>query len=201
MGDLSDRMSAQSERNPGRWDNPLPAKPPTNKMNTFPLREKLITIARSKVGVTESGRNTGPEILKFQRATNLEGTGWPYCAAFVCWCVREWIKDGDVRAALGLKDEAAAEKWRPKTAAAFGFHEWAEDHGLLVFDDSPKHILHTGDIMTFDMSHIAIVATDDDNGITTIEGNTGATGGRDGEGVFEKHRQRSLARRFIRMIA
>lgn len=175
--------------------------------STLPLRQRLITIAQVEVGVVESPKNSnrGKRVGEYQRATNLEGTGWPYCAAFVCWCIREWIKDGEVRAALGLKTVADAEAWRPKTAAAFGFHEWAASKKLLIMDDSPDHVLHTGDVMTFDMSHVGIVTDDFVKGgksyVRTIEGNTGNTDGNDGGGVFAKIRNRSEARKFIRILA
>lgn len=170
--------------------------------STYHLRQRLIEIALKEVGVREMGTtNTGKRVVQYQAATDLGGTGWPWCAAFVCWCVREWIKDDEVRAALGIPaDEHAADRWRPRTAAAYGFHEWARAHGLLVMDDSHQHVLHTGDLVTFDFSHIGIVKDDMADMIFTIEGNTDGGGGRDGGGVWEKTRRRELARRFIRMM-
>ena len=88
------------------------------------LRKKLVDIAAAKIGTKEKTRNSGKQIIEFQRATNLEGTGWPWCAAFMCWCIREWGKDPEVLKALN-KTPAQFEKWRPKTAAAFGFEDWA----------------------------------------------------------------------------
>ena len=93
-----------------------------------------------------------------------------------------------------------AEAWRPKTAAAYGFHGWAEKKGLLVMDDNIQNTLHTADIVTYDFSHVGIVETDVGFDIHTIEGNTDGQGSRDGGGVFAKVRARSLAKRFIRLI-
>lgn len=174
-------------------------------MSTFAIRQKMIAIARREVGTVEhGGNNKGPKVESYQRATNLEGTGWPWCAAFVDWVVREWLKDAEVREALKIFSPQVAEAWRPKTAAAFGFHEWAEKSGLMIFDDDPSHVLHTGDIMTFDFSHVGIVVTDRESGgiswVDTIEGNTSHDGSRDGDGVWEKTRNRTLARRFIRIL-
>lgn len=170
-------------------------------MSTYPIRRKLIEIARREVGVREQPKdsNTGPRIREYQAATNLDGTGWAWCAAFVCWCVREWLKDGDVREAFGFTPEQA-EEWRPKTAVAYGFHKWAFDHGLMQMDDSADHVLHTADLVTFDISHIGLLATDKDRFIFTVEGNTDPTGGREGGGVYDLTRRRSFARRFIRML-
>ncbi len=174
--------------------------------STLILRQELISIAAHEVGTVEIPRNSnsGKRVIEYQRATNLGGTGWPYCAAFVCWCIREWLKDSAVRDALKLT-KAGAEAWRPKTAAAFGFHDWAEKNGLLVMSDNPSHVLHTADLATFDFSHIGIVRDDFDKAgisyIVTIDGNTSPeSGNNEGGGVFQRTRQRSLAKKFIRML-
>lgn len=174
-------------------------------MSTFPLRLKFIEIARKEIGTVETppNSNKGPRVQQYQSACDLSRelkTGWKWCAAFVCWTIKEWLKDPAVREALELRSIADAEAWRPKTAAAYGFHEWAERRGLLTMDDSPEHVLHTGDIVTFDMSHIGIVTNDEGPLIYTIEGNTDKGGSNDGGGVFDKVRQRSFARKFIRML-
>jgi hypothetical protein len=54
--------------------------------------------------------------------------------------------------------------------------------------------------MVFDISHIGIVRDDDAKGVFTIEANTGNGSVRDGDGCFERVRQRSQARAFIRLI-
>ena len=76
-----------------------------------------------------------------------------------------------------------------------------EKIGLETFGDSESNQLRTGDIMVFDMSHVGIVTGDRGSVVNTIEGNTGATGSRDGEGVWAKARQRREARTFIRILA
>jgi hypothetical protein len=177
-------------------------------MSTLLLRQRLIAIAAHEVGVTEipKNSNTGRQIIEYQRSTTLDGTGWPYCAAFVCWCIREWLKDSEVRTALKLTNVKAAERWRPKTAAAFGFHDWAESRGLLVMNDSPHHVLHTADLITLDVSHIGIV-TDDffkpdgTSHVISIEGNTSPqSSNNEGGGVYQRTRPRALACKFIRML-
>ena len=169
-------------------------------MSSLPVRLRLISTARLEVGTVESGRNTGKRVKEYQAATSLSGTGWPWCAAFVCWCIREWGKDPAVLALL-KKSPAQFEKWRPKTAAAFGFEDWAKKNGLLVLTDSARNQLRTGDLMVFDMSHIGIVVNDEGGKVFTIEGNTGPSGGREGDGVWEKSRNRPEARSFIRLLA
>lgn len=171
---------------------------------SYALRRRLVEIARREVGTMEHPRNSnkGKRIQEYQRATWLDGTGWPYCAAFVCWCVREWGKDQAVRDALKLT-KAGFEKWRPKTPAAYGLHEWGRQQGLYQIDENAnpgEYVLHTADLVTFDFSHCGILETDEAGRIFTIEGNTDAGGSREGGGVYAKTRARSAARRFIRLM-
>jgi len=171
-------------------------------MNTLGLRQKLVEIARHDVGDREISRNQSPVIKSYWPATNYKD-GYndraPYCAAAVCAWVKRWLENGDVLRALGLT-APQAEKWRCKSPAAFGWIDWAREHGVRILSDSQNETLHTGDIMVFDMSHIAILVNDWDAHVQTIEANTGSAGGRDGEGIFVKMRARSLARNFIRLL-
>ena len=174
-------------------------------MSTLKIRERLITIASGKVGVRESplGSNSGPEIVKFQRASNLDGSGWPWCAAFIDWCVIQWGKYPDVLAALKLS-AAQFEDWRPKTALAYGFEQWGRDKGLLVHNENRNPnglVLHTGDIVTYDKSHCGIIYDDSGSKIFTIEGNTNDRGDSNGDGVYLMERKRSFIRSVIRPLA
>lgn len=171
--------------------------------STLDLRRQLIAIAARDVGQMETTRNQGPAIKKFWPATNYpEGykNREPYCAAAVCYWVQQWLAIPDVSAAFG-KTAAQLEKWRCKSPAAFGWIDWAKKAGAQILSDSPANILHTGDIVVFDFSHIGIVEDDSGDRIFTIEANTGATGGRDGDGIFRKSRPREVARCFIRLLA
>ncbi len=172
-------------------------------MSTLALRNKLVEIARLDVGRIETSRNHGPGIAKFWTATSYHG-GYsnrePYCAAAGCYWLRQWLLEPGVLKALGMSPDEA-EEWRCKSASAFGWMDWAKSKGLLIMGDSMTHALHTGDIMIFDMSHWGIVSDDYGTRVKTIEANTGATGGRDGDGIFEKDRPREIAKCFIRLIS
>jgi len=175
-------------------------------MSTFELRKRLVEIAKKDVGQMETSRNQGPAIKKFwDSVTYKDGykDGYkdrqPYCAAGVSYWVDKWLEDAEVLKAFKMNREEA-EKWRCKSARVFDWEDWAKTKGLLVMNDKQHNILHTGDIMVFDMSHIGVVETDFDTYVKTVEANTGATGGRDGDGIFEKVRARSLAKCFIRLL-
>lgn len=165
-------------------------------------RDAFARIAESQVGVREhGGNNCGPEIRKYQKSTWLMPDAWPWCAAFVCWCVEQWLSSPSVLAALKMSAQAAG-KFRPRTAGAWDFVNWAKDNGLVLAGENGH--ARRGDIVVFDFSHIGIVAEDSDRGeIATIEGNTNGRGDRDsesGDGVWRKHRDRSLVKAFIRLV-
>lgn len=118
--------------------------------------------------------------------------------------VSEWLKDSEVAVAVCEQYSVLPrnlQNWRCKSAAAFGWLDWAKKREVQTLSDSILNTLHTGDIMVFDMSHIGLVVDDSKTLVYTIEANTGASGGRDGDGIFRKSRQRTLARSFIRILA
>jgi hypothetical protein len=176
---------------------PAVASPPTN------LGARLVAIALADVNKLESTRNRAPWIQKYWPATDYPqgyANREPYCAAAVTYWVAQWLKDAAVLANLGMT-ASSADRWRCKSAGAFRWLEWARAKGVRTFSDSPGLKLLPGDIMVFDMSHIGIVESATvGSSIYTIEANTGATGGRDGDGCFRKIRPRSLARGFIRLV-
>ena len=172
-------------------------------MRTLAIRQLLIEIAALDVGALESSRNRGLAIKKFWPATNYQ-EGYqaraPYCAAACCYWLREWLRLPAVAAAYG-KTPAELDGWRCQSAAAFSWLGWAKQRNLRILTNSYDEILHTGDIMVFDMSHIGIVVDDSGAMVSLIEANTGPCGGRDGEGIFRKVRNRAMARGFIRLLA
>lgn len=176
---------------------------------TYPLRKKLIEIARRDAGLVEVTKNQAPWIAKYWPATSYP-TGHdnrePYCAAAGCYWLREWLRLPEVRAALNLT-EAEAEKWRCKSSSVFkdpasNWRKWARQRKLRILP--PTCILHAGDVVIYSYSHLEIVTDDDGttNGpFSAIGANTDAAGSRDGEGCFEKPRSRAKVKEFIRLLA
>ena len=158
------------------------------------LVESLVEIAVGEVGVREKGgNNKGPRVQEYQAATSIPGTGWPWCAAFICWCVREAVR------------VAGPVTWElPKTALAYGFSGWAKGQGLdLKYRPAAKD-LEAGDIISFrNFSHVALVEKKPTGKfVHTIEGNTDAKGSRDGKthgGVWRKRRAISGIRDRVRL--
>ena len=162
--------------------------------------DQLAYIAAKELGTTESSPSGEVRIRTYQTATWLPPGGWPWCAAFVAHCLREWLKTPENLTACISPAYPSANAWRCADARAYGWEEWAIKRGLAVFDEDQK--MRVGDIVTFDFSHIGIVREDRGNIIETIEGNTSAGpkgSQRDGDGVFARLRSRSLVRKVIRL--
>ena len=182
-------------------------EPPIEKKSPKPKNpelaiEKLVALALSQVGVKEvGGNNKGAKIREYQSATNLKPAAWPWCAAFTGWLIREWLKDKENVQWLNLKT-ITPEAWRPRTAAAFGYIEWANNRPATTKVLSGKATPQVGDLAIFDFSHIGIVVKVGKGNFQCVEGNTNGKGTRDstsGDGVWLKNRTPSLVRNYVRI--
>jgi len=160
------------------------------------LATELVKVALAEVGVEEiDGTNCGPKVNIYKAATNLPADeGWPWCAAFVCWCVRKAAFAADVPFTPTFR--------RPMTAVAWGFEVWsrAQDNSTQTRKPAGDDI-KAGDIVMFTFSHIGIAVEDADpktGTVETVEGNTDAAGSREGGGVFRKTRRLSKIRSRVR---
>jgi cell wall-associated NlpC family hydrolase len=161
------------------------------------IAEAVAQAAESKIGVRESGgANKGEALAPFFAADwydpngSLPGDdGYPWCAAFVCWCV--------LVAVAGRKISFQ----RPRTPSAWGLEDWslAQDRSTWTLK-FPGSDIKRGDIVVFRFSHVGIaVGSPDENGwVETVEGNTNAAGSREGDGVYKKRRKISTIRSRIR---
>ncbi len=150
--------------------------------------EPLAYIAESQIGTQEdpAHTNSGPAILKYQQATDLRGQGWPWCAAFVDWCVQEMCRQ-----------YPTITRFSPHTASAFGLVDWGKANGALILNSNPQR----GDIVVFPFSHCGIVTRKlySEDGFHTVEGNTNPVGGRDGYVVAAKYRALDPDDLFVRL--
>ena len=158
------------------------------------ISEKMVSLAREEIGVSEvDGTNCGPKVDEYKAATWLDADkGWPWCAAFICWLIREAIEGEDVKFS------------RPETAGAWDFENWAKrqaSNGVGLRKPTNEDI-KAGDIVVFTFSHIGIAIADiaSSGYVTTIEGNTNGAGSREGGSVLEKNRHVSKIRSRIRIL-
>jgi hypothetical protein len=156
---------------------------------TASLSDELARIAETQIGVRETKNNGGESITGYQAATWLPVGPWAWCAAFVCWCVREAIKGRAVTFS------------RPETAGAWDFERWCrEEDNSVRLRKPPMGDIKRGDIVIFTFSHIGIATGPPDvNGnVPTVEGNTNGAGSREGDGVYRKLRPLAKIRSRIR---
>lgn len=154
----------------------------------------IVDIARCEVGTEEvNGTNCGPKVNEYKAATNLQpAESWPWCAAFVCWVVREAMR------ATGVQETAGFH--RPTTAGAWNFINWSlrQDSSTQTKRD-PADDIRPGDIVVFKFSHIGIAVESPEGGyVGTIEGNTDGDGSREGGAVLHKRRKLSQIKARIR---
>ena len=161
-----------------------PALPPVAS-----LPDLLASILEAEVGTREvpMNSNRGPRVEQYQRATGLGGTGWPWCAALICWGIRE------------AGDQIPLPFARPTTAGAWDFERWAREQRLPIKKPYALSDLRRGDILVYTFSHIGVCTHPDP--LETVEGNTDAAGSREGGGVYIKTtRTLSQIRSRIRLV-
>ena len=156
------------------------------------LAPKIVSIATKEVGVLEVPKNSnrGPRVDIYKAATNLDPTeAWPWCAAFVDWCVGKAMEGGTYTFS------------RPRTAGAWDLENWSkrQDNSTST-KRNPGADIKAGDIVIFTFSHVGIAVSDaySTGVVDTVEGNSNAAGSREGGGVVEQTRKLSLIKTRIR---
>jgi hypothetical protein len=142
------------------------------------VRQKATTAYLSQVGVRErTGRNDGVEVEAYLRSVGL-GKGYPWCAAFTNWCL---LQAGGTPPKSGY-----VPVWFPKDKIVY--RQGKEVSRMPLRGDTfGIYFRNMGRL-----AHIGFVHTwGEGKYVTTIEGNTGPDGGRDGDGVYRKYRLKS----------
>jgi hypothetical protein len=152
------------------------------------IAEKIAKAAESQIGVRETSKNGGDSIAVYQQATWLPVGPWPWCAAFICWCINKAMIGGT---------------WtfkRPETAGAWDLENWCKSVDNSAKLKKPPTSVKRGDVVIYKFSHVGIAVDDlDENGmVKVVEGNTNGEGSREGDGVYLKHRSISKIRSVIR---
>ncbi len=160
------------------------------------LALRLVEILRAEEGVREvpANSNRGVRVQEYQSATWLDGTGWAWCAAFLCWGIKK------------LSEETPLPFPRPRTAGAWDFERWAREDaaagGVKLYKPRKSgHPIKPGDIVVYTFSHVGLAIADEKGGsVRTVEGNTSTGGSREGGGVYVQMRSLSLVRSHIRLF-
>jgi len=170
--------------------------------------ETLVYTAFNEIGVREETKNAGTRIREYQTATTLGEGVYPWCAAFVSWCLKRTLESPQIEKLLRnqgiLRPEVSTRTWRCRSARAFDWVPWARKNNLQVIENAVA-LARKGDIIVYDFSHIGIVAIDQlasEHHVVAIEGNTNYKGLRDGDGVYARHRPAdpSIITAYIRVL-
>ena len=163
------------------------------KLTKSALASALLQIATAENGVRESGPNTGAKIRKYQDATTLKGTGWPWCAAFVAWVIRS----AELRTGVKIP-------WTFSASCDVIFAD-LKARGLLRSRPEPGDVFLVRGrtkigYSSWDAIHIGFVTRVQGDFFWTIEGNTNNDGGREGVAVMEHKRKISSRFWFGRVV-
>jgi hypothetical protein len=149
-----------------------------------PLRELVIDIAASQIGVVEQpvGSNRGPEVDAYIRATGLDPTAdsYPWCVCFLYWAFGQAAKIKGVDNPLP-KTAGVISLWNLGRNMAGKVVRASEANGQTVKRGMIFH-LDTGG----GKGHAGLVVEVSGDQIVTIEGNTNQGGSREGFGVFRR---------------
>ncbi len=147
------------------------------------LSNEAIKIARSQIGVMEKppGSNRGAEVDQYLESVNCPpGNFW--CAGFVYWCFDQASKNTRIVNPL-YKTAGCLEHWNKTSGKKIGFKDAINNPSLVS----------TGQIFILDhgrgMGHTGIIEKVEGGFIHTIEGNSNASGSRNGIGIFQIQRK------------
>jgi len=146
------------------------------------LKAALIFKAKSFIGTTEvGGDNKGPMIELFQKAVDNVAAGEPWCAAFLCYCIRDTEARFGVPCGLKLSEHCMT-LWNTNSAQR---RTEPKPGYIAVWKKKNTTSGHVGLVTS--------VSRDQPTKFHTIEGNTGPGTGivREGDGVYAKTRSMS----------
>lgn len=137
-------------------------------------RAQLRQIYTQEIGVREQGgANRGERVEAYLASVGL-GSGYAWCAAFVSWCFQQaavtaprsgWVPSFAFRSRRIFERGKFINQW-PQPGDVF-----------LIWFRRLNRPAHTGFVDQWDTEWVV-----------TVEGNTNATGGREGDGVYRKRR-------------
>lgn len=158
----------------------------------------LADIAAKYIGVKETGNNKAgdsKELLAIFESDSLTVNGvtdgYPWCAAFVSFCVQKLLNNSPAFSITIPPKEASVSRF---------LNLWAKNNNCLIFPRNSEFFTpQKGDIVVFTFSHIGIVESVNSRMVTTIEGNTNDAGSREGSVVARKVRVNSIVKSYIRL--
>lgn len=152
------------------------------------VRQEIISLAKAEIGFHETfGANDGPRIREYRKVSGFSYPV-PWCAIFVKWVYAQ------------LEIETPGNAWVPS---------WSAKSQYVIYyrRNARNELPCPGDAVTFYYpsmrreAHIGLVASwPPGDYFYTIEGNTNAAGGREGNSVRLKMRRKSDAYKIMRFV-
>lgn len=153
------------------------------------LAAKALAIALKNEGVCEKPKNSnsGPEVDIYLRSVGL-GKGYPWCMAFVYWCVNTAAKELNLPNPL-VKTAGVLKQWNETTLRKLTIRDKGIKPGDIFIMEFSKGRGHTG--------FVEKVAG---GMVYTIEGNTNDDGSREGYEVARRTRALSSLKGIIQLV-
>lgn len=140
------------------------------------LAQEALFVAKTQLDITEEKGNKGPEVRKYLKAVGL-GEGFPWCMAFVYWCV------GMAAEKLGLENPLV------KTGGVLRQYNETTCRKL---PRQSYDCIQPGDIFIQDhgggTGHTGFILSRKGSVVKTIEGNSNDEGSREGKEVCSLER-------------
>ena len=145
------------------------------------LIETFVGVLHGEIGVRESGDNSGARVREYQAATTLGGSHFPWCAALLCFALKQTEKKHSIDI--------------PWTYSASCDVLWADGKARGILRPTPQRgdiglvrAKRGGGYSSADAIHTFAVSKVVGSHVETIEGNSNNDGGREGIGVFAHSR-------------
>ncbi len=152
------------------------------------LAQRALQIAAANEGVSELPRNSnsGPEVNIYLKSVGLK-PGFPWCMAFVYWCVDQAAKELALKNPL-VKTGGVLRQWNETSLRKFPSRATAVQPGNIFIMEFSHGTGHTG-----------IVEKVAGGLVYTIEGNTNDDGSREGYEVARRQRAITGIKGFIQL--
>ena len=152
------------------------------------LAERSLQVALAHEGVSEKPKNSnsGPEVNMYLKSVGLK-PGYPWCMAFVYWCVNTAAKEMNLQNPL-IKTGGVLRQWNETTLRKLNTRDKAVKPGDIFIMKFGHGTGHTG-----------IVEKVAGQLVYTIEGNTNDDGSREGYEVARRQRLMSTIVGFIQL--
>lgn len=160
----------------------------TASVDDAPVVRCVVSIAEDEVGVKEETANSGERVDQYLASVKINFPAY-WCAAFVHWSHRQCGNVLEPAREFAMAARFARERVVFKKGDLDKYQTTRDGHVL-------QRISTDGDVFTLYYAnlgrpgHCGIIVGEDDDYVTTVEGNTGDGGSRNGDGVYRRMRDK-----------